>query len=428
MNIAIDKIDRSGLVPQKHVMPNGKVLAFFPDNNTELVKIDFCFPAGAAYQSKLLQAAATNSLLCECSKKRSIQEVAEWIDFRGIVVDKNVDTVMSTLSFYTLRRYVPELLPLVYELFAEPVFGEHEFAVFLSKRRQKILSAQMETGKVARNLFYADIFGRTHPYGVYAEVEDVDKLTVDDVRRFYSEHYNLSQMQMVVAGHCDARLVELIDKQFGQVSCDEQGTGDIFEPADYPIPAHETFRAVNAVVPNAVQSTLRIGRRLPWRWDSQEYALFTVLNTLLGGYFGSRLMSNIREGKGYTYGIYSYSHLMRDNLLFFINTDVGSQYSQPALKEIYKEMERLCNEPVDAEELEVVRHYLVGDFLRSIDGIFERGERYRSMQTSRIDERFTDNFFHAIATCTPQQLQAVARQAFDRDAFTQVVVGQESIQ
>ena len=428
MNIAIDKIDRSGLVPQQHVMPNGKILTLFPDSNTELVKIDFCFPAGTACQTKFFQAAATNAMLGECSRSHTMHEVAEWMDFRGIVVDKNVDTVKSTLSFYTLRRYVSELLPLAYELFTEPLFGEHEFHVYMAKRRQQILSAQMETGKVARNLFYADIFGRTHPYGAYAEVEDVDLLTVDDVRRFYSEHYNLSQMQMVVAGHCDARLVELIDKQFGQVSCDEQGTGDIFEPADYPIPAHETFRAVNAVVPNAVQSTLRIGRRLPWRWDSQEYALFTVLNTLLGGYFGSRLMSNIREGKGYTYGIYSYSHLMRDNLLFFINTDVGSQYAEPALNEIYKEMERLCNEHVDADELKVVRHYLVGDFLRSIDGIFERGERYRSMQTSRIDERFTDNLFHAIATCTPQQLQAVARQAFDRDAFTQVVVGQETIE
>lgn len=406
-------------------MPNGQPLFFFPDANTELVKIDFSVPAGAAFQQRFLQAAATNALLGEATLHHTAPQLAEWFDYRGITLDRGIDSIMSTITVYSLRKYIPELLPLLHELLTEPLFGQQEFTVYMSKRLQQLKAAQLETGKVARNLFYADIFGRTHPYGSFAEVEDVERLSLADVQQFYSDRYPLNHIRYYAAGACDKQFIELFAKQFGQSPFTEGPQGDTFDPSILSVPTHNTFRTVEATIPDAVQSTLRIGRLLPWRWDSREYALFTIVNTILGGYFGSRLMSNIREDKGFTYGVASYTHMMRNHLLFFINTDVGAQHAQPALSEIYREMDCLCNEPIPNEELDVVRHYLIGDFLRSIDGIFERSERYRSMQIGHIDERFTDNFLEAISTCTPQQLQEVAQQAFRREAFTQVVVGPE---
>lgn len=426
MNIHPDKIDRSGLQPQVYRMQSGQPVYYFPDSNTELIRLDFTFPAGAAYQNKYLQSAAANSLFSEATLKHTAQEIAEFIDFRGIAFEKNIDTSTGSLTAYTLSRYLPELLPLLYEIFTQPLFNEHDFSVYMSKRRQQLQSSVQKTGYVARNLFYASIFGKEHPYGNYAEVKDCDLLTLHDVRSFYEKHYHLAQAEIMVSGCCNPEHLALIDETFGHEAYDPNNTGDTFTPSLYPMPNHEQFTEINATIPGAVQSTLRVGRLLPFEWHSPEYAQFSILNTVLGGYFGSRLMSNIREDKGYTYGIYSYCHMMRQSNLFFVSTDVGAQHAQSALEEIYYEMDRLCNEPIPEQELDIVRHYLIGDFLRSIDGIFERSERYRSMVTAQIDERFTDRYFYAIEHTTPQQLQEIARRIFVRDEVTQVTVGPEA--
>ena len=148
-----------------------------------------------------------------------------------------------------------------------------------------------------------------------------------------------------------------------------------------------------------------------------------VLNTILGGYFGSRLMTSVREEKGYTYGIYSQTHIYRDSIVFSISADVGNEVVQPALQAILDELKRLQDEPVSDKELDIVRHYMEGDFLRSIDGLFECSERYRQMQIIGLSERFTNNFFAAIRTVTPTQLQALAQRFLSSSDLLQVIVG-----
>lgn len=159
------------------------------------------------------------------------------------------------------------------------------------------------------------------------------------------------------------------------------------------------------------------------RWDSMDYAMTVVLSTILGGYFGSRLMSTIREEKGYTYGISSQTRICRDSLLFSITTDVASAYAEPALSAIFDELRKLCDEPVPNEELDLVRKCMIGDFMRSIDGVFERSERYCQQLVANIDERFTDNLLRAVDTVTPDRLQLLAKQLFRPEELLVVNVG-----
>ena len=174
-------------------------------------------------------------------------------------------------------------------------------------------------------------------------------------------------------------------------------------------------------IPQAVQSTVRIGRILPVPWDAPDYARFMVLNTVLGGYFGSRLMSNIREDKGYTYGIYSITQLYRGSIVFYITADVAAEVTQAAVDEVMSEIGRLQQFPIGEEELERVRNYMMGDFIRSIDGVFDLSERYRQMMATHVDEHLTTNILHAIAHVTPAQLQTLAQSSLtDLDT---VVVG-----
>ena len=145
-----------------------------------------------------------------------------------------------------------------------------------------------------------------------------------------------------------------------------------------------------------------------------------VLNTVLGGYFGSRLMSNIREDKGYTYGIYSVTQIHRGSIVFYITADVAADVAQAAVDEVMNEINRLQQQPISEEELERVRNYMMGDFIRSIDGVFDLSERYRQMVATHVGEQLTTNLLDAIATATPEQLQTLA-QTYLCDLVTVVV-------
>lgn len=416
-------IDCSGLMPRIHTMPNGQPVACFYDNHLDMVRIDVSFEAGTALQHKLLQAGVAVRLITEGTRQHSAAEIAEFIDFHGIVVERNIDSCSAGLSLYVLTRYAHELLPLLRELLTEATFPQSEFDLYMAKRHQNLLTNFQKTAYVARNQYYAHLYGPQHPNGRYALPDDTGRLTVDDVRQFFADHYRLGEAQYVLSGNITDELLALFDATFGDVP---------YKPAlphtvPPPAPA-DPAGLFNFSMPGAVQHTLRVGRLLPFGWDSVEYAHFMVLTTLLGGYFGSRLMSNIREDKGYTYGVNAATQLMRGSMAFYIVTDVAGDKAMEALGEIRHEIARLCDEPVPDEELQLVRSYIVGDFMRSIDGIFERAERYRMMCSAQVTEQFTTNLLAALTpddprAATPASLQQLARQLLSPDQLLEINVG-----
>ena len=408
-------INRTGLIPRFFRMRAGGDIRYFVDTHIEIIKIDFIFNAGTAKQAKKLQASTAIHLLTEGTKYHTANEIAEFMDFRGIVVEKNCDEVSSTLTVYTLRRYLKELLPLLREIITEPTYPDEEFRLHIDNRRQKLMTQLLRTSFVARNAFYQQLYGADHPMGKHANVEDFDLLTVEDVRDFQRHHINPHNAIIVIGGNIDDEVLNLFDTNFGDIVCGNGINIKIPQPQPEPLP-HALFEGVPYLckpVPGAVQNTLRVGRLLPMRWDSMDYARTVVLSTLLGGYFGSRLMSNIREDKGYTYGIYAQTRICRESLLFSISTDISPENADPTLSEIILELRKLCDEPVPNEELDLVRKCIIGDFMRSVDGIFERSERYCQQLSAGINESFTDNLFEAVKSTTPTELQSLAQRLFN---------------
>jgi len=140
-----------------------------------------------------------------------------------------------------------------------------------------------------------------------------------------------------------------------------------------------------------------------------------ILTTLLGGYFGSRLMSNLREDKGFTYGIYARTQIYRGVIVFFITADVAASAADAAEKEILYELQRLIDKPVSEEELDLVKVVLAGDFIRSVDGVFERAARFGDMLGTHVTEQLTENLREALGSVTPQQLQQLAARILRSD-------------
>lgn len=399
--------------PEKYSLSNGRTLYAFPSESTGLVKLDLLCEAGTAYQQHKLTAVAANNLYTTACCRLDARQLAEFIDYRGILVDSNTDALRAATTFYTLSRHIDDLIPIVEELVRQPAFPEEDFEVYRNKRRQEILAFRQKSADVARRLFYETLFGSSHPLGRYADPEDADRLRLDDVKAFYEKYHRVGDMDIVVAGQVNDHLIAALDKAFGHDTPSADSKHLSLHSPSLPLaPAHSH---IEQSIPTSVQASFRVGRVLPLAWDSMDYAKFMILNTLLGGYFGSRLMSNLREDKGYTYGIYSRTQLFRGLTLFFITADVAEGAIDAAEKEVLYELQRLIDEPVSDDELNLVKVVLAGDFLRSVDGIFERSARFCDMLGTDIDERLTDNLRQAIANTTPQEIQQLAARYLRND-------------
>lgn len=393
------------LLPQEHPMPNGNTLHLFPNPSLGLVKLDITLEAGSAYQHLKSQAHAANQLFGECTAQHNPQQIAEFLDFHGIVVERMADTCAGNLSFYLLRQFADQLFPLIAEMFRSPLITPQLFNAYLIRRHAQIKTNFQKTAYLARNRHYEILYTPYHPLGTYARPEDLDALTLQAVTEFTEQHYNLSYAHIVLSGSIDADLIALADSHLAP-------------PRSTPTPKrislasnnHPAATSDHIVLPDAVQTSIRIGRLLPFPWHSADYTRFMVLNTVLGGYFGSRLMSNLREDKGYTYGIYSQTQIFRHSIVVYITADVAAPATIPAIAEIKCEIDRLRQDPIPADELDRVRNYMMGDFIRSIDGTFEISERYRQMELTDVDERLSSNLFNTLQTVTPAQLQVLAQQ------------------
>jgi len=406
--------DISTLLPEEHRLSNGRTLYAFQSTSTELVKIDLLYEAGTAYQPQKLVAGAANNLYTVASREMDARQLAEFFDYRGIIVDNNSDVLHCSSSFYSLHRHLDALVPALEGLVHRPAFPEDEFEVFKNKRRQKLLALRQQSSEVARRLFYTALFGPDHPLGRYADPADADRLDLDAVKKFYGEYHRGGDMDIVVSGKVDDRLLAALDDAFGRdisTGTPAHPTASLF-PRLSPTPS--SF-SQSQRIEGSVQTTLRVGRILPLRWDDPDYAHFMILTTLLGGYFGSRLMSNLREDKGYTYGIYARTQVYRGVIVFFITADVAAGVADAAEKEILHELRRLTEEPVGQEELDLVRVVLAGDFIRSVDGVFERAARFGDMLGTRVTEQFTENLRKALDEVTPRKIQQLAARFLSSD-------------
>lgn len=399
------------LQPQQIGLSNGRILYFFPTRNTDLVKIDFLREAGSAYQRQVLAAAAACKLASVAGRGMNAALLSEFLDFRGIIVENNNTVFQSTTSFWTLARHLDVLLPVLDGLVHEPAFPEEEFDIYRRHKKQEIMASQQKSSDMARHLFYESLFGLNHPLGHYASPEDADRLDLGVVRQHYRDRCGVGDTTLVLSGHVDDYLLHAIDDHFGHDNPIGLSVKQL--PVVSPQPVHR-----QVAIPASVQTSLRVGRLLPLSWDDPDYARLMVLVTLLGGYFGSRLMSNLREDKGYTYGIYARTQVYRGAIVFYITADVASSTADDAEKQIVYELQRLVDEPVTANELNMVRTVLAGDFLRSVDGIFERSSRFCDMMGTAVTERFTDNLRQTLSDVTPSDLMRIATQFLSPDTMT----------
>ena len=401
----------------KNKLDNGLPLYWLDAGVQDVVQVDWIFPAGLWYEQKPAVAHATAGLLKNGTTKHTAEQINEALEFYGAQLKVAAGNDYATVTLYALTKHLPVLLPMVLEIITEATFAESEVEIHKHNAIQRLLVNLRQCEFVANQKIDALLFGPDHPYGRCSKKENIEGLTQEDLVTFYRNHYTLSNVQMFMAGRISEKEVNCINEVFGKYSLEKTEIKErLFTGSVSPEKIH---RIAND--PNGVQGAVRIGRLFPNR-HHPDYSPMVVLNTLFGGYFGSRLMSNIREDKGYTYGIYSSLSPEINGGSFVIHTETGRDVIEKAIKEIYHEMEVLCNEAATEDELLLVKNYLLGGLLGDLDGPFSILQRWRTLILNGFTEDYFNNNIRIYKTITPKELQALAQKYFGKDDFHEVVV------
>lgn len=402
---------------QTYTLDNGLPLYWLAAGVQDVVSVDWVFPAGIWYEPKPAVAQAVPGLLKNGTTRRTAHEIHEALEFYGATLKVNAGNDFATMSLYCLSKHLPNLLPIVYELLTEAIFPESELALYQQNTIQRLLVSLRQCEFVANQRIDALLFGPSHPYGRFTKQEKIEALTRQDLVDFYQKYYALANVRMFMAGKVGAREVQWLNEVFGRTKLVSAG----IHQQEFAIAAPSDRKEHLMNDENGVQGAIRIGRLFPNR-HHPDFAPMVVLNTLFGGYFGSRLMSNIREEKGFTYGIYSSLAPFAQGGALTIHTEVGRPVVEEAVKEIYKEMNLLREVPADEEELLLVKNYLLGGLLGDLDGPFQIIQRWRTLILNDLTEDHFNRNVGIYKSITPGDLQRLAQQYLNPEDFYEVVV------
>ena len=400
---------------EKYTLKNGVEVYAINAGAEEVLMLDCVFFAGNWYEKQNLIAASTNFLLKNGTKNKTAFQINEHFEYYGSYLNRACYNETSTITLHSLSKHLHELLPVMREIITECTFPQEELDIYKQNMKQR-LNVNLKKGDfVATRLIDAYLYGEQHPYGRYSRFEDFDTVDRESIQQFYKQYYQDGKMIIFVAGKLPKNIFELLESNFGDLPN---------SPVDvYNIPAQSAeekkYRIIND--PNGVQGAIRMGTPFPNR-HHPDFLKVMVLNNLFGGFFGSRLMANIREDKGYTYGIYSYLENHIQQSAWVVSTGARRDVAEATITAVDKEMEGLRNGPVDDEELQLVRNYMMGSILGDLDGPFQILNRWKNIILNGLDEQYFHNQLHTIRTVSAQELQELANKYLHPEKFYELVV------
>lgn len=399
----------------KIVLKNGVEVYTIDAGAEEVIALEWVFFAGNSFEEKNLVAATANFLLKNGTSTRTAFQINEHFDYYGSYLNRACYNETAVLSLHSLTKHIRELLPVVKELLVDSILPEEEIAIYKQNMKQRLKVNLKKNEFVAGRLIDAYLYGEHHPYGKYTHEEDFDAIQRNEIEKFYKQYYQEGKLIIFAAGRLPQNLEQLLNENFGDLP-----NREVKKPVHLLQPATEKkYRIINDE--KGIQGSIRLARPFHNR-HHPDFLKAMVLNVLFGGFFGSRLMLNIREDKGYTYGIHSYLQNHIEHSAWMISTEVGREVMEAAIAEVHKEMKRLNEELVDEEELLLVRNYMMGSILGDLDGPFQIIARWKNIILNGLDENYFYNSIDTIKKVSALELQQLAQQYFNPEDFYDLVV------
>ena len=411
--VGIDEIPEAEVFSLKNQVP----VFFIEAGSEELMKIDFIFRAGQVAESMPLQASTVNMMLVEGSQNYTAESLNKTLDYYGTFLNLNSERDSAGITIFFLNKHLEKILELCREILFRPVFPESELNTLLKKRRQWYLINREKVHNLASDQFFESIFGHNHPYGRQTDLQDFERLTPALLQQFHNRYYNPNKMAVIVSGKIHPDTKELLNTYFGESSYYIKENEKISSPL-----ISEKEKKVFIEKKGAIQSAIRIGSTTIDKRHSDYHGL-KILDAILGGYFGSRLMKNIREEKGYTYGISSSVISFELSGYKVIAAEVGKKYTRKTLDEVYKEISILQKIPVETEELEVVRNIMSGEMVRMFDGPFSIADSFRAVWEFGLSNSYYYELARKIKTIEPDEIIHLAKTYYNIDELYEIIAG-----
>ena len=406
------------LKPYQHfTLDNGVPVYTIDAGAQEVLQVELVFYAGNWFEQQNSVASATNSLIKNGTSNKSAFQLNEEFEYYGAYCNRACYNETAIVSLSALSKQIPALLPVIREIITDSVFSEEELNIYKQNSKQRLSVSLQKSDFVANRLSDAYLYGEQHPYGKYVNPEDIDALNCSLLKAHFQQYYVNGQCVIFVSGKLPADIEQHLNVAFGDLSLkpfNNQLTTINQTPA-----VQKKYRIQNDV--NGVQGAIRIARPFPNR-HHPDFMKVMVLNTLFGGFFGSRLMSNIREEKGYTYGIHSYVQNHIHDSAWLISTEAGKDVCEATIEEIYKEMKLLRDDLVDEEELLLVRNYLIGTILGDLDGPFHIMGRWKNLILNNLTDDYFYKSIETIKTISAEELRDLAKKYLVPEQFYELVV------
>ena len=407
--------------PERRKMKNGIPLNIIRAGSQEVVRFDVLIGAGQWHQTQALQAMFANRMLREGTTSLTSAQIAEKLDYYGAWLELSSSPNCGFITLYSLNKYFPQTLAIIADMLMHPTFPEKELDVVVESNRQQFLVNSTRVEVIARKHFNRALFGEQHPFGRYAEEADYGRLSAEVLREFYRQYYHSGNCTLYVSGKVTPEIERCIEANLGDAPWGE--TREV-APLQLIDPQPTTEKRVFVEKEDALQSSLKMGCFVMDRLHP-DFLKTRAMVTLFGGYFGSRLMSNIREDKGYTYGIGAGIVNCPGSGVMAITTEADNQYIEAIVKEVYHEMDRLCNDLAPQEELEMLKSYMLGDFCRSYEGPFSLSEAWIYVQTADLDDDFFNRQVDSIRSITAEEIRDLAQRYLCKEKLIEVVAGKK---
>jgi predicted Zn-dependent peptidase len=421
---AIRELEDFSLVrPERRTLRNGITLNVIEAGTGEVVRVDFVIGGGQIDQQQPLQALFTNRMLREGSRQYTSAQIAEKLDYYGAWLDLSTSINCCFVTLYSLNKYFSQTIAVVADMLKHPTYPERELALVVDNNRQQFLVNNERVEVLARKAFNRAFFGRGHAFGRYAELPDYDRITADVLRAYYRTHYCSDNCTLYISGRVTPQVLRALERELGDAPWGENH-GRLELQMQQPMTVAE--RRIHVEREDGLQSAVKMGGFVMDRLHP-DYLKAKVMVTLLGGYFGSRLMKNIREDKGYTYGIMAGIVNYPGTSLLHIGTEAGNEYVEPVIAETYREIDRLQQERVGEDELQMVRNYLLGEVCRSYEGPFSLSEAWIYADTGQLGDDYFERTVQAIRQCTADDIQRLAQTWLLKEGMKEVVAGKKSL-
>jgi zinc protease len=402
---------------EKFTLDNGVPVYSINAGSQEVTMIELVFYAGNSYEDQNIVAGTANHLLKNGTSKRNAFEINDHFEYYGSYLNRNCYNETANITLHCLNKHLENVLPVVEELITDAVFPEEELAIYRQNQIQRLKVSLQKCDFVANRFIDEYLYGFNHPYGRYTSIEDFNALQREKIIDFYNHYYRNGKCLIFVAGKLPDNIFQLLNNVFGHLPLNKF---DVVDKSFEVSPATEKkYRIINDET--GVQGAIRMARPFPNR-HHPDFIKSQVLNNLFGGFFGSRLMSNIREDKGYTYGIHSYFQNHVQQSAWMVSTEAGRDVCEATVKEVYNEMQELREELVDEDELSLVRNYMMGSILGDLEGPFQIISRWKNYILNGLTEDYFYNSINTIKTITAEEIKELAEKYLKPEDFYELVV------